>query len=192
MQRIADFSSRASDIEILAQLEQALYRGDETLTPAIKQRILAAAAAQTVAGMREPIYYINQANDFVSMQQWLPSWSELPFETRMGLREMVIHIARYEKQFQSLDGEDQQAFLEAMDPEPRALFLFSRRINAAFANAIGRQLDNDDEIKGIPTAEWVWNTVKRLDPGMEEALRKPLDPSQFVKRDLRKTPRRSA
>jgi hypothetical protein len=192
MEKIADFSSRASDLEVLAQLEQALYRGDETLTPAIKQRILAAAAAQTAAGMREPIYYINQANAFVAMQQWLPKWSELPFETRMGLREMVMHIARYEKQFHSLDDEDQQAFLDAMEPEPRVLFLFSRRINADFANAIGRQLENDDEIKGVPTAEWVWNTVKRLDPGMEVALRQPLDPTQFVKRDLRKTPRRTA
>ena len=190
MQKIT--SSRPADVDILARLEQSLYRTDELLTPEKKRRILTQAVAEMVANLREPLYYIEQANDFEYLRQLISTWPGLPFESRMMMREAYIHIARYEERFRSLTNEDRDEFLAAMEPGPRALFIFSRSLNLRLATAIRPHLEADKELDKAPSAEAVWNTVKRLDPGMEEALRKPLDPSQFVKRDLRKTPRRSA
>jgi hypothetical protein len=193
MQKIAKFDAAPSDPAVLARLQESLERSSPPLTEEQKRESIAQAASETAAHLRDPLYYIMQANNYDRIRQTLlATWSELPFEVRMGLREMAMHIVRYEHLFRSLSEEDQLAFIEAMEPKPQALFLFSRQHNVGLANDIGPFLERDSEVKNAPTAEAVWNTIKRLDPGMEDALRAPLDPTQFVKRDLRKTPRRSA
>jgi len=193
---LRDFTALPSDERVLEKLQVALYRPDEPLTPAKKREYIALAAADLVVMLPSRDYLIeleeayNRVRDSVALL-----WGDLSFSVRMGFREMIMHVRRNLGLYELLPQEDRQALLEAMmaiDPSSPERYEMSRRVHFRIAEDLSPLIEADAEVSSSITAEDVWNTVKHLDPKMEEVLQKPLDPSKYVKRDLRKTPRRSA
>jgi hypothetical protein len=180
------------DTDILASLEQALYKSDEPLSDADRRRLIEAAAAEMSAYVHEPLDLITQANYYERIRTTLlEHWNEIPFESRMSLREMAIAIYRYESHFNALAEGDQAALVAALTPEARELFIFSRVHNTRMLNDIRPRLRNDAEVAKAPTVDDVWGLITQLDPKMEAALLRPVGPpSNFVERDLEKTARR--
>jgi hypothetical protein len=193
---LRDFTALPSDERVLETLQAALYRTDEPLTPEKKREYISLAAADLVAMLpsREYLIELEKAYNRVRASVVL-LWGDLDFGIRMAFREMVIHIRRNLGLYELLSDDDRQALLKAMlalDSSSVERYEISRQVHFLIADDMSPLIQADAEVSSSITAEEVWNKVKHLDPKMEEALRKPLDPSKYVTRDLRKTPRRSA
>ncbi|MGA8575012.1 MAG: hypothetical protein WB609_04895 [Candidatus Cybelea sp.] len=105
---------------------------------------------------------------------------------------MVIYVERYQKLFSSLERGDQEAFIEALEPPVREAFIIQQEHNRRMVADINPLLLKDPEVSSALTSEEAWAIAKHADPKIEEAFSKPLDESQYVKRDFKRTPRRSA
>jgi hypothetical protein len=188
---IFDKSLLPCDPVTLQILQDALYRSDDSPTRERRRRLLNDAATAIARQQRDPVDAIRRANHYQLVRSTLlAAWSNVPFEVRMHLREMMLTILRYETQFGQLADDDQRELIEALPEPTREVFMFARVQNWLMANDIWVKVAEDGELRGAPTAGHVWDVIKRLDPKMEEALQRSLDPSKFVARDLEKTPRR--
>jgi hypothetical protein len=181
-----------ADPDILLTLQHALYRSDRDLTPEQRVKIISAAAASMTEQSPPLKHVLQQRRAYEEMRdELLANWGMLPFESRMLFREMVIHINAYQRLFmEAITDEDRTALVKAMPPDKREVFLLSLTENRRMADEIQPLIEADEEVKAAPTSDGVWEMIKSLDPGMEEALRRSLDRSNYVERDLQKTPRR--
>lgn len=193
MPTIRDLITPSADSAALAKLER-LYSQSGPPPSAEERERAFKQAAQDLAGLEtDPLELIRKHNDYCHIRPTLlDKWREISFQTRMMLRDMMVEIERSEAIFKRMPRPDQEELLAALDERTRTLFVFSRRLNLEMASDIRSKVQNDSEISSQPSSQAVWETVKRLDPGMEEARQKPLDPSKYVKRDTERTPRRSA
>jgi hypothetical protein len=180
--------------EALEQLAQSLHRTDRPPTEEERRLIIAATAEDiTKHGLPPAIELIERANAYAYVRETLiAKWAELSFATRMMFREMAMSYERNERLWLSMTFEERQALVDAFEREARVRFIFDRRQTMLMARDMRQLVDSDHEVSKAQTSFEVWDEVKRVDPGMEDALFRPLDPSKYVKRDMRRTPRRSA
>jgi hypothetical protein len=183
--------SAPSNEHILARLQEVLYK--EPASAEKQQEYIAAAASDLTAHLPSLEYLTRLRNDYNKVREAIRLlWGELDFARRMGFREMIMHIDRTNRLYALLTDEDREALLRAMDSSAQERFALQQHVYSLMVKDILPLIKADAEVSSSITAEEVWNTVKRLDPKMEDALLKPLDSTKYVKRDLGKTPRRSA
>lgn len=193
MQAIRNLVTPSADSEALAKLESLYSRSGPPPSAEERERAFKQAAQDLARLETDPLELIRKHNDYYYIRATLlDKWSEISFQTRMMLRDMMVEIERSETLFKRMPKSDQDELLAALDERTRVLFVFSRRLNLEMARDIRSRVQNDSEVSSQPSSQAVWETVKRLDAGMEEARQKPLDPSKYVKRDMERTPRRSA
>lgn len=189
-QTIADAYAEA---RTLAGLEAVFYKPDAKPMPGEAERAIAKAANDIAYNLRDSIYYIDLFNNYYRIRNtMLAKWSELPLETRMALREMMVATEKSRRLFAALRLQEQTALLEAIatiSTTALQLFTFSTRINAMMADDIKTKVESDSQLRAAPTSDAVWDTITQLFPNAEEALARPLDRTKYVDRDLRKTPR---
>jgi hypothetical protein len=187
-----DLASEAASVSALEALQEALHRSDHPLSQDERVRMIASAAGDVANHTASADHLIELSNRYNAIRNTiLAKWPELPFATRMMLREMVISHDRTQKLWEAMTEDDRTLFLLNMG-EVRERFVFSLRQNILMSKEIRSLVQADAEVSQGTTSFDVWAAVKRADPKMEDALFKPLDPSKYVKRDMRKTPRRSA
>jgi hypothetical protein len=182
----------------LVRLRQNLYGSKKrpkviAIEPKQRQKFIDAAARETIPYL-PPLEALLEQRDRWNeyRERIIASWPEAEFRNRMLLREMVIHIERYQSLFSSLEKSDQDAFIAALEPSGRERFIIQQEHNRRMVADIKPLVLGDPEVSSSITSEEVWNIIKQADPKAEEAFSKPLDESKYVERDFKRTPRRSA
>jgi hypothetical protein len=184
----------AADLNALESLQEALYRSDQPLSEEHRLRIIKATAEDIAKHTASAEYLITQSNRYWTIRNtMLAKWGELPFATRMMLREMLIATDRTNHLYNQITDQDREDLLRNFpDNSSRENFVFAMRERWIMSNDIRGLVKGDNEVANATTSFEVWNEVKQADPRMEDELFKPLDPSKYVKRDMERTPRRSA
>lgn len=178
------------DYSVLERLSEALTKGGP-IAPSDRLRMIRQAAMDMAASLRSAQELIAFYNDYETISaQLIQHWDDAPYEARMGLREIALSTSRLFQHLDALSSEDRKDLVSAMPEDKRELFAFTNSIYFRMVRDITNAIRGDREVLSSPTADQVWDLIKRLSPAMEDALHRPLDRSKYVERNLEKTPRR--